>query len=196
MINHEYLAVNTRKANSIYKDGSFRFIAGFAGDQSFTARKEPRKEGEADYWYGYRKVEGKLHKRYIGKFLDVKLDRLKTVAFALSAPATPRKQSAKVKPGSYLNKSVTSDDISQLGTELQAAQLKVTKLQLELGFSTGGVRHLKDEAESFRQESQQLPNFEAVRDRILYGLKLGKQAPGYKRTKAAIDRFISELRSL
>lgn len=54
---------------------------------------------------------------------------------------------------------------------------------------------MKDEAESFRQESQQLPDLEATRDRILSGLKVGKQSPEYKRTKAAIDRFISEVRS-
>ena len=46
---------------------SFRFQYGFAGEQSFTARKETSKRGQANYWYGYRKVEGKLHKRYIGK---------------------------------------------------------------------------------------------------------------------------------
>lgn len=116
---------------------SFRFIAGFAGDQSFTARKEPSKKGEADYWYGYRKVETKLHKRYIGKSLDVTLDRLKAVAIALSTPATLRKQAVKVKPESYLSNSVTSDDISQLRTDLEAAQLKVTKLQSELDSALG-----------------------------------------------------------
>lgn len=51
---------------------------------------------------------------------------------------------------------------------------------------------MKDEAESFKQKSQQLPDFEATRDRILSGLKVGKQSPEYKRTKAAIDRFIAE----
>lgn len=116
---------------------SFRFIAGVAGDRSFTARKEPSKKGEADYWYGYRKIEGKLHKRYIGKSLDVTLDRLKAVAVALSTPATPRKQSAEVKPGSYPREPVTSDNISQLRTELEAAQLKVTKLQSELESALG-----------------------------------------------------------
>jgi len=54
---------------------------------------------------------------------------------------------------------------------------------------------LKDEVESFKQESQQLPDLDATRDRILSGLKVGKQSPEYKRTKAAIDRFIAELRS-
>lgn len=54
---------------------------------------------------------------------------------------------------------------------------------------------MKDEAESFKQDSQQLPAFETVRDRILSGLKVGKQSPEYKRTKASLDRFIAELRS-
>ena len=50
---------------------SFRFIAGFAGEQSFTARKEASKKGDGDYWYGYRRVGGKLHKRYLGKSSEI-----------------------------------------------------------------------------------------------------------------------------
>lgn len=41
-----------------------------------------------------------------------------------------------------------------------------------------------------------MPDFEAVRERILSGLKVGKQSPEYKRTKAVLERFISELRPL
>ncbi len=37
-------------------------------------------------------------------------------------------------------------------------------------------------------------DLEAVRERILSGLRVGKQSPEYKRTKAVIDRFIAELR--
>lgn len=40
-----------------------------------------------------------------------------------------------------------------------------------------------------------MPDLEAVRERILSGLKVGKQAAEYKRTKATLDRFIAELRS-
>jgi hypothetical protein len=54
---------------------------------------------------------------------------------------------------------------------------------------------LREKAESLKQQSQQLPDLEVVRDRILSGVKLGKQAPEYKRLKAAIDRFIAEVRS-
>lgn len=51
---------------------------------------------------------------------------------------------------------------------------------------------MKDEAEFFQQESQQLLAFEAVCDRILSKLRVGKQSQEYKRTKAAIDWFIAE----
>jgi hypothetical protein len=54
---------------------------------------------------------------------------------------------------------------------------------------------LREKAESLRQQNQELPDLEAVRDRILSTLKVGKQSPEYKRTKAAIDRFIAELLS-
>ena len=41
----------------------------------------------------------------------------------------------------------------------------------------------------------QLPDLEAVRERILSGLKLGKQAPGYKAALKALERFTDELRA-
>ena len=39
-----------------------------------------------------------------------------------------------------------------------------------------------------------MPDLEAVRERILSGLRVGKQSPEYKRTKAVIDRFIALVR--
>ncbi len=53
---------------------------------------------------------------------------------------------------------------------------------------------MREEAASLRQESQQLPDLSAIRDRILSELRVGKQAPEYKRTKTTLDRFIAELR--
>ena len=41
----------------------------------------------------------------------------------------------------------------------------------------------------------QVPDLEAVRERILSGLKLGKQASGYKAALKALERFIDELRA-
>ncbi len=53
------------------------------------------------------------------------------------------------------------------------------------------MQRLKDEAESLRQETQQLPDLQSVRDRYLSNLKVGKQAPEYKRTKSTLDKFIA-----
>ncbi len=39
----------------------------------------------------------------------------------------------------------------------------------------------------------QILDLEALRDRVLFDLKLGKQAPGYKAAQKALNRFIAEL---
>ena len=51
---------------------SFRFAD---GETPYTCRKEKVK-GIDGYWYGYRKVEGKLHKRYIGASEALSMSRL------------------------------------------------------------------------------------------------------------------------
>jgi hypothetical protein len=39
-------------------------------------------------------------------------------------------------------------------------------------------------------------DFEAIRDRILFKLKLGRQASGYKTAQKALNRMIAELKLL
>jgi LuxR family transcriptional regulator, maltose regulon positive regulatory protein len=56
---------------------------------SFTARKETKQRG-AVYWYAYRKREGKLAKKYLGKTADLTLTRLEDVAGVLQADRAPR----------------------------------------------------------------------------------------------------------
>ncbi len=56
------------------------------------------------------------------------------------------------------------------------------------------MQRLRAENETLRQEKEHLPDLETVRARILSGLKLGKQAPGYKAAVKALDCFIAELR--
>jgi hypothetical protein len=48
-------------------------------------RKESGKGG--NYWDGYKKVAGKLHKKYIGKSLELNTAKLEEIAEALNTPS-------------------------------------------------------------------------------------------------------------
>ncbi|MEG4521147.1 hypothetical protein [Microcoleus sp. AT9b-C5] len=69
--------------NWLTENKSFRYES--RHHAPFTARKE-----KTDYWYGYRKVAGKLHKRYIGKSLELNSAKLEEIAEALNVPPQPR----------------------------------------------------------------------------------------------------------
>lgn len=59
--------------------------------------------------------------------------------------------------------------------------------------------HSQENAPVREQAVTALPHMadlEALRDRILLDLKLGKQAPGYKAAQKALNRFIAELTNL
>ncbi len=43
------------------------------------------------------------------------------------------------------------------------------------------------------QKSSERRDYQVIRDRVLTGLKLGRQAPGYKSALKALDRFIAEI---
>lgn len=68
------------------------------------------------------------------------------------------------------------------------------------------IRRLRAEVAHFRAENAklvehltgeptQVNDLEAVRERVLSSLKLGKQAPGYKTAKLALNQFIQLLRA-
>ncbi len=57
----------------------------FDDTDGYTARKETN-----GYWYGYRKVNGRLHKRYIGKSPSLSLSKLSEVKELLKVPAEPK----------------------------------------------------------------------------------------------------------
>lgn len=71
--------------------------------------------------------------------------------------------------------------IEQLKTELEQLQQERSRLALELA--------------ECRASQPQQPDYEAIRDRFLASLPVGKQAPEYKRTKKAIDGFIAFIQS-
>jgi chromosome segregation ATPase len=67
--------------------GSFRYEPTGA-NKPYTVRQETKKGG--DYWYGYRKVAGKLHKKYIGKSSELSTAKLEEIAEALNTPQQSR----------------------------------------------------------------------------------------------------------
>lgn len=61
----------------------------FENDQGkFTARKEERATSTNEYWYAYRKVQGKLRKVYLGSMDELTSDRLNQVAAEISQPGS------------------------------------------------------------------------------------------------------------
>jgi chromosome segregation ATPase len=64
--------------------GSFRFEPS-SNSKAYTVRKEA-----GIYWYGCRKVLGKVRKKYIGKSLEVTVAKLEEIAEALEIPPVPR----------------------------------------------------------------------------------------------------------
>ncbi|MEG3959625.1 hypothetical protein [Microcoleus sp. herbarium2] len=64
--------------------GSFRFEPS-SDSKPYTVRKE-----SGIYWYGCRKIAGKVRKKYIGKSSEVTVAKLEEIAEALEIPPVPR----------------------------------------------------------------------------------------------------------
>ncbi|MEG4840496.1 hypothetical protein [Microcoleus sp. B9-D4] len=143
--------------------GSFRYEP--TGDgKPYTVRKEG-KNGE--YWYGCRKIEKKVRKKYIGKSSEVSVDKLDEIAEALDIPSEPRvKQVAEV---SQVAEQVAESRVTAL--ELQVATLlkAVEALQealpgkSELGDS---LELPKVDSEVAEQLQNELGNLKAEKEKI------------------------------
>ncbi len=82
----------------------------------------------------------------------------------------------------------THDEISQ-----QAEALKVRTRQLESQLAATEAERDQLRQQLAASQSQQ-PDLEGDRDRYLVSLRLGRQAPEYKRVKKALDNFIAFIR--
>jgi chromosome segregation ATPase len=109
---------------------SFRFEPTGA-NKPYTVRKESGKGG--DYWYGYRKVAGKLHKKYIGKSSEVSTTKLEEIAEALNTPPQPR-VTRKVTEVTEANSYGVTDRVTDNHDpdRLTALELQVQALQESL----------------------------------------------------------------
>lgn len=98
-----------------------------------------------------------------------------------------------------------AESLKQESQQLHSQQAEFDKLRSQLKKAEkerDGLAELTNaltlELSSLREsqsQSQQIPDLEGTRDRVLFELKLGKQAPGYKAAVKALDRYIDELRS-
>jgi chromosome segregation ATPase len=100
--------------------GSFRFEPSGDG-KPCTIRREP-----SGYWYGCRKVAGKVRKKYIGKSSEVSVAKLEEIAAALEVPPVPR-----VNKVAEVAQEVTQDtQVAEKVTEV--AEGRLTALELEV----------------------------------------------------------------
>jgi hypothetical protein len=160
---------------------SFRYVP--TGDAApYTVRKEKGTKGQASYWYGYRKTGGVLSKRYIGRTEDLSVTKLEAIAHELSTPTSAKPKKPKVTE----KIPVTQDE------EVGRLQKDIEELQRELEVARGKLKaslaHL--EASRLENEKLQIPDYVVTRDRYLASLKLGKQAPEYKKAEKHVNGFI------
>lgn len=107
----------------LHNNDSFRVEA---GENSYRARKESYTG--TDYWYGVKKVVGKLHKRFIGKTEEVTHERLGAIARNIRQPSAKSPQEV-VQPVDEVD---LKQEIVALKAQMAAIQQQLTKLLLEL----------------------------------------------------------------
>jgi chromosome segregation ATPase len=96
--------------------GSFRFEPS-SDSRPYTVRKE-----SGIYWYGCRKVSGKVRKKYIGKSSEVTVAKLEEIAEALEIPPVPQVNKAAQEVAQKVAQKVAQDRLTAL--ELQVANLQ------------------------------------------------------------------------
>ena len=106
---------------------SFRFEP-IGASKPYTVRRE-----SGDYWYGYRKVAGKLHKKYIGKSSELSTAKLEEIAEALNTPPQQR-VTDKVTEVTQRNNQGVTDIVTdtRYADRLTALELQVQALQESL----------------------------------------------------------------
>jgi len=113
--------------------GSFRFEPS-DDSKPYTVRKEA-----GIYWYGCRKIAGKVRKKYIGKSLEVTVAKLEEIAEALEIPSVPRANKvAEVTQG------VAQEVVEVTQGVAEVAQDRLTALELQVGNLQKAVEALQE----------------------------------------------------
>jgi hypothetical protein len=134
----------------------------FENDQGkFTARKEGRDTSTNDYWYAYRKVQGKLRKLYLGAMDELTGERLNQVATEISQPELEyrakresyptKKERSCVTKVDELSPTITSNSYPSESksnwvtndSELQALKLELNQVRSQLAVADQEVDILR-----------------------------------------------------
>jgi chromosome segregation ATPase len=152
--------------------GSFRFEP--SGDsKAYTVRREP-----SGYWYGCRKVAGKVRKKYIGKSSSVSIAKLEEIAEALEVPPVPRANKVA--------------EVAQEATQVaEVAQDRLTILELEVANLRKAIEALQEAlpGKSEPGDSAELPKVNSeVAEELQNELSNLKAENEYLRQKLAESR--------
>ncbi len=129
---------------------SFRYVPK-GENRPYTVRRESGKGGS--YWYGYRRMGGKLHKRYICSEFELTTARLEEIAEALNS-SPQAKVTHKVTGVTEVNHQVVTDKVTQVTDKdttdrLTALESQLQALQESLELK---VQVLQESLETLRRE--------------------------------------------
>ncbi|MFM6266595.1 MAG: hypothetical protein ACKPFA_08855 [Dolichospermum sp.] len=120
------------------QNASFKFTAGFGGENSYRARKEVL--GGVVYWYAFKKVNGKLHKRYIGKPHEVTHKRLCEVAKSIrDVKVRPAKEDKINNDSNQIVNTNLQEIVNQLVNQVQELSNRLANLENK-GDNTNGKK--------------------------------------------------------
>lgn len=137
---------------------SFRYESNSSAP--FTVRKE-----KSDYWYGYRKIAGKLHKRYIGRTAEINAERLEAIGEGLSSPSRPQLPKVTEKVTEEVAEKVT-EAVTQEATQVTENRIAALEARLQLVEELLGKLQANDSSiESLRPDTEEIEKLRASLER-------------------------------
>jgi len=158
--------VNSDKAES------FRFECEH-GVKGYRARKEGIKARSGSFWYAYKRIDGKLRKRYLGKSEELTLERLESVAYDLAKPTEARETELQLP-----NKSIGNYTLEELQESLREQRTNAIEREncyqqlLEQKIRLG--KEVQELKEKLNQLHNELGNQQSLKPVSLDGVKIYK----------------------
>lgn len=131
--------------NWIKRVDSFRFESGFAGEDSFTARKQIKENNV--FWYAFKKVDGTLRTLYLGKPDDLVPARLIAVAMTINDENFETKSRKKRTTGNL--------SVERLEEIIKAQNERNSQLEAILKQQNERIAFLEKHLEAVNQDNEE-----------------------------------------